>query len=152
MNIDEVIIKYSLPNLESLKTELGHLKFDKDEDTQETIIEDLLSKLKEKIGKYISFLEEIIQPDSSLISLQESNVFSDKQREDIFITLKKIIFIQRRYLLVNLNGTFDEKVNYFKLTFNKWQNLKNEIEPIIKKAISVWQERVDEEIKQNYFG
>jgi len=152
MNIDELITKYNLPNLESLESELEHLKFDKDEDTEETIIKELITKLREKIEKYISFLEDIIQPDSSLISLQESNVFSDVQREEIFIILKKIIFIQRSYFVVDLNGTFNDKINYFKLTFNNWQILKKQVEPVVKKSISVWQESVDEEVKQNYFG
>lgn len=152
MTLEKIILKYSLPSKQDLENEIGIIKFDKEEDGEESIIKEIISKLRDKIEKYISFLEDIIQPDSSMISLQESNVFSENEREEIFNLLKNIIFLQRKYLLINIDGNLNDKANYFNELFSNWKQIKNSLKPIIKKSLSVWKENSDDEVKQNYFG
>lgn len=149
MDINEFISKHNLPSKDSLEKELGVLDFEESDD----IINELIKSLREKINKYIHFLEDVLQPDSSLISLQESSTLSEQDRDDLFSLFKKVVLIQRTHLLVDLDGSNDDKIAYFKQLFAGWHDIKIQLRPFVQKTLSVWGDSVSfEEMKQNYFG
>ncbi len=149
MDFEKFIEKYSLPSKKELEDELGLLSFDEDDD----IIVELIKSLRDKINKYIHFLEEMLQPDSTIISLQESSNLSESEREKLFSLFKKLLLIQRTYLLVYLDGSFDDKIIYFKQLFAGWKDLKPQLRPFVQKAVDSWNEfDSSSDKKQNYFG
>jgi transcription termination factor NusB len=149
MDLSQTINKYNLPSKEVLEAELGTLNFEEKDD----IIIELTKSLREKTSKYIQFLEDILQPDSSFIIMQESSSFSDSDRNKILPVFKKLILLQRTNLLVQLDGSKEDKVTYFKQLFTGWQDLKKNLKPFIQKALITWSDEESfEEIKQNYFG
>jgi len=149
MDLDQTITKYNLPSRSLLESELGKLHFEENED----IIVELIKNLLEKIQKYITFMENLIQADSTLISMQESSSISDEERDSLFKLFKKTVLLQRTNLLVNLDGDNDDKVAYFKQLFSTWQDIKKSLRPYIEKTLIVWGDsQTFKEVKQNYFG
>jgi len=149
MDLDSLINKFSLPSKEVLENELGSLHFDEDDD----IIESLIKSLRDKISKYIQFMEDLLQPDSSLISLQESNTLSEMERDKLFSLFKKTVLIHRTYLKIYLRSDFEDKVSYFKKLFYEWQSLKDPLMIFANKAVDSWKDSDSEDnTRQNYFG
>lgn len=149
MDFEEIITKYHLPSKGLLQAELGNLHFEENDD----IIVELIKNLREKIHKYVVFMEDLMQPDSTLISMQESSNLSDIDRASLFKLFKKTVLLQRTNLLVNLDGNNDDRVAYFKQLFAGWQAIKKSLRPYIEKTLIVWGDgQTFEEVKQNYFG
>lgn len=149
MNFEEIITKFHLPSKELIESEIGKQHFEENDD----IIVELIKSLREKIQKYIVFMENLMQTDSTLISMQESSNFSDNDRDSLFKLFKKIVLLQRTYLLVDLDGNNNDRVAYFKQLFAAWQDIKKSLKPYIEKTLNVWRDnQTFEEVKQNYFG
>lgn len=149
MDFKEYITTHDLPTLESLERDLGKLSFDDDDD----IIIELIKSLRDKMSKFIDFLEDLLQPDSSLVSMQEASILSEEQSGEVYALFKKIISSHRKYLSVYLDSSEDEKIVYFKELFVAWQGYKVELKPFIELTHSSWSTSTTyQDLKQNYFG
>ena len=146
--MEKTIKLYNLPSLNELFAELGKFELEESEDFVETIIK----KLSDKVDNYIKFLEDILQPDQTIVCMQESGMFDNKSRKELFHILKILIYQNRLFLKIDLNGTEEEKANYFKEFFSKWQEVKIKLAPIVDKALSVWKKSDEETNLEAYFG
>ena len=144
----DILNKYGLPNLEEL-----YVEFNKFEVEEEGIIFTILKKLHDKVDVYSKFLEDLIQPDSSLVSMQEASVFSEDEQKEIFKLFKQLTYFQRIFLKVGLNYTEEQKVDFFKKFYSFWLEKKSSIGQIADKAISIWNIKEEQvEFKGGYFG
>ncbi|MGE0792567.1 MAG: hypothetical protein AB7V77_00115 [Candidatus Woesearchaeota archaeon] len=147
-DVENIINKYNLPNLTELYAEFG--VFDPKED--EDFIKNVIEKLSDKVHNYIKFFEDIIQPDSTIVSMSESSIFENEERKEIVHILKKLIYYERLYLKININGTIQEKADYFNDYFQNWIELKTKIIPFVNKTIDLWKNDTDESKFEMYFG
>ena len=145
--LNSFLEKHNLPSLNDLESELGRLHID-DED----IILFLIKKLSDKVNVYIDFLSDRLQPDSDLISMQEANMFDGNERKEMFYLFKNIIYQDRVFMKINLDGTEEDKINYFREYFNNWSVLKLKLVPFVQKAINVWKLKDDDVKFEAYFG
>lgn len=151
MNYEELQKEHNLPSKEELQKELGFISIEKDEDYLLAITK----KLLEKINTYIDFLDKILQPESNIVNMQESSMFSDSERTDIFVLFKKLTYFDRLSLQVLLDGETKDIASYFNKVFFAWQEEKEHIKKIIIQAISVWnQQATNNKHDENtrYFG
>lgn len=149
MDVDKVLSENGLPSKADFELELGVVSFEDDDD----VVMELTKLLREKIAKYISVIEDVLQPDSSLISMQESSVFSEKERDSLFSLFKKIVLLQRTFILVNLDGSLDDRLAYLKQLFAGWKECKAQLRPFVQKVLLAWSDGQSlDEVKQNYFG
>ena len=146
MKLDELLKKYSLPSKEQLEQELGELN------EEYTLIE-VIKELREKIGKYMSFLEHLLQPESDMVQLGEAGRFSDREREHIYQLLCTLLAKHREYYHTYLTYNADEHAQYCKDLFALWQEKKEQVRKIVLQALQAWDEtQTLQEAKQSYLG
>ncbi len=144
--------KYTLPKYEDLDHEFELLYISHLEEIKFPL-RFIRRRITDKLSWFCNMLQNIIQPNpGSLISLEESKFFSDKDREKIIGLLKELMIIERQSL--NLEITYNEKddVEFINNLFSRWNNIKKEIlyfSEILKKK---WKEEIKKEEKEHYFG
>lgn len=146
--IKEIIEKNNLPTLDELYEEFGTFDI---EDTED-FIESIMKKLSDKVSHYIKFLEDIIQPDTTIYSMHESSMFDNIDRKQLLTILKTLIYYDRLYLIIELNPTENIKADYFKKYLSVWKENKILLLPYIEKALSVWKKENNDSEFEGYFG
>jgi hypothetical protein len=145
----EVISKYHLPAKEILEAEHGTITIEDDQD----IIVDLIKELREKISKYMSFIEHLMQPDSDMTELLESSQFTEKEREDMYQLYRELMKAHREYYLEYLTFNEQTQVTYYKKLLTLWITKKEQVRLIVSKALQAWNEDQSlQEAKQSYLG
>lgn len=145
MSHEDILKKHNLPSLEELEKELGVI----DEDEQD-LVQDIISKLLSKSRKYSSFIEEMLHPDSNIVSMQEASMFSNEEREKLFDIFREITLFQRTWLLLELSSSEEKKVQYFKDFYAYFNSIKPQLEKFVTQAISIW--KLKEVTKANVLG
>ncbi len=148
MEDKEVIAKYQLPSEKELVAELGPY------DSEDLgLIYTLINKLLSKSQTYTSFLEEMLHPDSNLVSMQEASMFSNEQRENLFALFRELTFFQRKRLTVKLSTNEEDRAKYFKEFYAFWLTKKDQLKEYVELALAVWSSKeMPKQINQGYFG
>lgn len=147
MKIEEIFATYNLPAQEILAKELGEL----DEDEKD-VLGELIDRLQSKTKKYTLFFEELLYPDSNIISMQESSMFSNEEREKLYSLFREVTLYQRKVLLINLSTENKEKADYFNEFYSFWQEKKDEVKRYVSQALEVWSTKEIPKITEGYFG
>lgn len=145
-SMDEYLQKHNLPSKDDLFKEFGI--FEPDEDILKTIVD----KLVNKIDHYAKFLEEILHPDTGLVSMNEASAFNEQDIQQILILYNELNAQTRRQLLIEIDNNENEKIAYFKELFSFWQTKKELLKIFVAKAISVWNIIPAQEANIGYFG
>lgn len=147
METDQLLKDLNLPIMEELQKEFGAFTVEEDEDILDLIIE----KLRDKVKTYTHLLEDLIHPDTSLISMNEAAAFGEQ--DALFNLFKELTAYDRQYLLVRLDGTRQDKAEYFRAYFLFWQSKKQQLRAIVSKALDVWKtDAALEKDMTGYFG
>ncbi len=147
-NYEPVRKKYSLPAFEELDRE-----FDIHCIEDSTFI---LRELRHKIADYADglciMLEEVLQPDTKVSNLYESRIFTEADKESIFLIFKKLMTLRRKAALLSLRNIEKEDAQFVIDSYVEWLNLKKKLEPVFQKLVDAWQ--TDSDIKEHlsYFG
>jgi hypothetical protein len=145
----EAISTYDLPAKEILEAEHGTITIEDDQD----IMVELIKELREKIAKYLSFIEGLVQPDSDMTELLESSQFSEKEREDMYQLYRELMAMHRAYYLEYLTFNPQTQANYYKKLLSLWIAKKEQVRLIVTKALGAWSEDQSlKEAKQSYLG
>lgn len=145
---EKMIAKYSLPSIKELEKEFGKFTVD-----DEGFLVTIIKKMHEKVGIYTKFIEEMLQPESTITNMQEASIFSQEDQTKMFAIFRKMTYHERLILRVEMNYDDEILANYFKTFFTDWQNSKESVLFFVNKAITVW-EGNGTNTKQNegYFG
>lgn len=143
-----IIKKYNLPSEKELIQELG--PYDSEE---KGLIKTLINGLLSKSLKFTGFLEEMLHPDSTIVSMQESSMFSNEEREKMFDLFRELTLFQRKSLLIILSITEEEKAIYFKEFYAFFISKKDILKQLVEQAITVWSiKEYPKTTNEGYFG
>lgn len=141
--------KHNLPHYNEL-----NLEFDIEEISDETelILQKIRLKIHERIDFYTELIESIVQPETNLKNMYESKHVNERTRENAYLLFKKLMQLIRYSNLVSVNNTNEDNAKFIKESYQKWNNLKEDIQSQIKILHDVWKK--DTDIKQDfsYFG
>lgn len=144
--------KYNLPKYEDLDKEFELLYISHLEEIKFPL-RFIRRRITDKLSLFCNMLQNIIQPNpGSLISLEESKFFSDKDREKIIGLLKELMHIERQSLYLEISFDENEDVEFINNIFRRWDKIKKEtlqFSEILKKK---WKEEIKKEEKEQYFG
>ncbi|MFW6378400.1 MAG: hypothetical protein ACOCZV_00075 [Nanoarchaeota archaeon] len=120
---------------------------------KEDCIDELTETVRESYEIYTSFLESIIQPDSSLIQMNESSEFTDDLRAKAYELYREMLRVLRSSLKTGLTPTEDVRFSHLKDLVSRWPSFARELEPLVECALSSW--KPDKKIisgEEKYFG
>lgn len=124
-----------LPSYDALNKE-----FDLDiiDDSEKQVLREVAKRMAEKHDTYAHFLEGLLHPESTIASMQESNAFTDAERENMILLLKKIMLTFRTYSLCELDGNDAQFTAFIAATWTNWPDLKAQMRDIVVKVRDAW--------------
>lgn len=148
-NDAEILAKHGLPKLAAL-----YVEFDSFETDDQGIVFTINKKLLEKSSLYTRFLEEVLQPEAHVVSMQEASAYTDEERKSMYELFRQLTYYERKYLRLQLDGSEDDKVAQFKEFFAFFQSVKPQIAGFVDKAVNVWNgaSPLPEKLTTGYFG
>jgi len=139
--------KHGLPSFEEIDRE-----FDMTEMPQaQLVLRNVRKKIIEKINFLKEFMEDILQPEANLPSLIECKSFTDKQKDDMYNTYKKVMQLMRKGVAAVALETDAKDAEFIKYAYKEWQPLKKEIAGYAEVAQECWHKEEKEE-KESYLG
>ena len=144
--------KYGLPKYDELDDEFELLYFQKIEEIKFPL-RFIRRRIIDKFNAFIHFLHGILQPNTgSLISLEESKFFSDKEKDEIGKLVKEMIKFERKSVLLDVESNEKKDADFITEGLNKWKDLKKKIFLYSKKMQEGWDKEITEDKKGHYFG
>ena len=116
------------------------------------LLRSVRKKMCEKIDYFCNILDDIIHPESSFASLRESGIFSDKEKDGILESFKKLMYFSR--LSIELNVKDDEQTNavFINNFMQEYPDLQKKLIDIIIKLKESWKSAIDKKEIVGYFG
>ena len=141
--------KYSLPNYSDLNLIFNLEDIDSD---SELFLANVRGKIHDKFDNYARLIENIMQPDSNIINLYEAHYVSDKQKNNAYSLLKKLMLCIRNSELISIENNEDDNAKFIKDSYAVWLDIKEDIKKHITKIKETWEK--DTGIKEDfsYFG
>lgn len=141
-------LKYNLPNFKELDNE-----FEVSFITEKSfLLKSIRRKVTEKIILCCRIIESLIYPtQNNIITITEAKNFSEDQKKRMENIYKKLMIFERESLILDINPSDKEDVDYINNIFKYWNKLKKDMIKIVEIMKHSWikEERLD---KNNYFG
>jgi len=141
--------KYNLPSFKDLDREFDITEIEHDG----FVLRRIRNRIYDKIDFFIKILESILYPNSAnMASLYESKFFSQKDIEECTNVLKKLMFIDRSYILLDIEEDESKDADFIKEVFKEWQSLKKDLVKFLKIMKGSWKQEDKMPGKKEYFG
>jgi hypothetical protein len=115
-------------------------------------LKSIRTKICEKVDFYAKLIEELLQPEANLIGMYECKVFREDEKEEIYNTLKSLMFMLRHAAEVELKSDDKEEMVFIVDTHKDWIALKPELLKIVSKIKSSWEKETELKDDLEYFG
>lgn len=140
--------KYSLPDFKDIDSE-----FDVSSIDQTTfLLRRICEKINEKIGNFIKILEELLQPEGSIKSLYELRYLDDNDKKNAYFLYKKLMIRSIDFLSLSLTSNEKAHAEFIKNKFNEWENIKEDLKPLLEKMKKSWEIETDIKEDLQYLG
>ena len=141
--------KYNLPEFEELDKEFGVSTIE----SEKFLLREIINKIIERIDFFSKILEELLQPDTSLLSsMHETRFFDDKDKENIYELYKKLMIISRESFEVSLKRDEREETVFVNKVFDEWKDLKRDLLKFVNKMKDSWKKETDIKEELGYLG
>jgi hypothetical protein len=116
------------------------------------LIKEVAKKLFERIELFKKILETSLQPDVSLLSMQEAEYLSETDHEVIADVLRRLMKLDRTLLVAELENDENLYAGFIKDAAEEWSKMKKELSPVIQHMLAGWSTK--HKIKQfhHYMG
>ena len=139
---------YSLPDFEVLDKEFQI----KDITNENIVLQEIRDKILDQLEHYMKILEGIVQPETTLVDMYESKVFSDEEKIEIFKLYKRFMFMDRYSLETALEDGDRKVAEFINVVYREWISLKPKILEVIIHLKESWTKDDDKETTVEYCG
>ena len=145
--------KYSLPPFEEIDNEFEIYDLFVSRRVPPTyIIKNTQRFIVERFWGAINFLHNFLFPNQqSLILMEESQKFTEEEKEQISELMKKLTIIARKGAAIDIKNNEKEIAGYINELYKEWLNLKKDITEIADKNLAKWKSESKSE-KRDYYG
>ena len=116
------------------------------------VLQNIRRKMIEKVEYYAKMVNELLQPDSELISMYECKIFKEEEKEGVYDVLKRLMFFSRLSAEVGLKADEKEEVKFISEFFKGWNELKPSLLDVVSKIKSSWEMGTELKEDLEYFG
>ena len=145
--------KYSLPEFEKLEKdfEFSHIKENLKDKSY------LLRMVRRQIYNKIVFLSQVLERilfpnSSSLVLINESKFFSEKQHQEIFKIYKILMKYERLSLSLDILNDENKNAGFIKEIYKQWPHLRDYAQKIMQELSLRWEKEEQAEEKSGYLG
>ena len=109
-------------------------------------------KINEKVIFFCRIIESLLYPTQQhIINMREITNFSEDKKKEIDDIYKRLMFLERQSLLLDVFPNDKEDIRYINEVFDFWSEIKNSMSEIVKNMQDAWKKEKTFE-KNNYFG
>jgi hypothetical protein len=132
---DQAAKAYQLPDFAAIAIE-----FDLDliEPDTKRLLRDVTKKMFDRIDAFRKVLETLLQPDMSVISMQEAERLEHTDTDRVGEILRRLMLLDRQLLLAELYNTDEAYAQFITLCASEWPSIKQEMTPILTKLAKGW--------------
>jgi hypothetical protein len=145
---DQLKKKCSLPDFDSLDNDFEISLIDHDQ----FLLREIRRKMLEKLEFFIEFLEEILQPETTISNLHECRVFEEKEKEKIFEMFKAMMILHRQSLLLSVESSEKDEAAFISNFSKEWSSMKPELKRIIVELSACWKQDTELNEELGYLG
>jgi hypothetical protein len=141
-NLQEVCKEYNLP-YDELNREFEII----DNFYSHRIIDNYLRNIRRRMVdafySFINYLHNFLAPNpQSLIFMQEAEFFSDAEKDEIDLIIKKIMLINRISVKLELEAKPEKDAEFIRKYLEEWKSLKPRIIRITNNLIKNWEKNL----------
>jgi hypothetical protein len=115
-------------------------------------LKEVAKKIFERIELFKKILETSLQPDVSLLSMQEAEYLTETDHEIIADILRRLMKLDRTLLVAELENKDELYTGFVKDAAAEWPKVKKELNPVLQRMLEGWSTK--HKIKQfhHYLG
>jgi hypothetical protein len=141
--------EFKLPKFEALNDDF-------DIDTIDTSakhpVKEIAKKMFERVELFKKILETTLQPDVSILSMQEAESLGEKDHETLADVLRRLMRLDRTLLIAELENSDELYVGFIKDTAKEWSAIKTDLRPIFQRMHSSWSTKRTTKQLHHYLG
>jgi hypothetical protein len=121
-------------------------------DSEKFLLRKISDAMMDKANESITFLSDVLQPDTNLTSLYESRVFDDAEKKIAYDAFKKLMMWKRSSFEVYIAGDDASHAAFVSGFFTDWKTLKPLVLAAVEKIKQSWELEAEQAEKLGYFG
>lgn len=144
----ELAKKHKLPDYNKLN---NNFEISNIEET-EFLLREIIRKIAEKIESYTKVLNNLLQPEANYSDMYEASALSEKERDNAFKLLKKLMHLDRYAIEALVDNSDESMTRFIKSTFEDWPTISRDFLFIINKLKLSWLEEIKVKTDVGYLG
>jgi len=150
---NKIKAKYSLPEFEKLEKDFEFLHIKENLKDRLYLLRIIRRHVYNKIVFLSQLLERILFPNSSsLVLINESKFFSEKQHHEIFKIYKILMKYERLSLSLDILNDEGKNADFIKEIYKKWPNLRDYAQKTMLELSQRWEKEEQVEERSGYLG
>ena len=141
--------KHKLPTHQSLQHEFDIEGIEAD---TPRLTKEVAKKVFEHIDIVRKTVEGLLQPDASILLMQEAETLAESDHEIIADLARRLMRLDRRMLRAELMNTDEEYAEFIRQAAAEWPEMKQEILPIVERMERSWINKRKGKQRQHYLG
>jgi hypothetical protein len=141
--------QHKLPSFDTLNTD-----FDIDTIDVECkhLLKEITKKIFERIEIFKKILETILQPDVSILCMQEAEFLTDQDHEMMADLARRLMRLDRTLLLAEIENDDQLYAEFVNEAVKEWPRVKKDLKPIIQHMQLGWSTQQKIKQFQQYLG
>jgi hypothetical protein len=145
----EVQKTYKLPDFSALNADFD---IDTIDPMSKHLVKELTKKMFERVELFKKILETTLQPDVSILNMQESEFLAENDHEIVADILRRLMKLDRTLLIAELENSDELYAEFIIEAAKEWPKVKKELAPVIKHMQLGWSTRHKIKQFQHYLG
>lgn len=138
-----------VPEAETVIAEFDLLTIDEE---AQNLLKEMAKRVKERVDGYARLLEELIQPDAGLASMNECGFFEEREHERIVKGYRRLMRIIRRQTLAELRATPEAYREFLTEAIPAWRQEKEWLLTVAERLADGWKNGQPLQTEKGYFG
>jgi hypothetical protein len=141
--------RFKLPSFEELDR---HYDIGSIDDDCKRLVLDIAQKVHDRFDYVLKILEEVLQPETSVATMQESAAFSEEERAEMFLLYRKLMYLFREAQALELEADEQKLGTFISSAHKEYISMLPQLISTIKHLQRVWKTEQSGSSELGYFG
>jgi hypothetical protein len=141
--------RHKLPEFDALNADFD---IDTIDPESKHLLKELTKKIFERIEVFKKILETALQPDVSILNMQEAEFLTDADHEIVADIVRRLMRLDRTLLIAELENSEELYAEFVAEAAKEWPKVKKELGPVFRHMQLGWSTRQKIKQFQHYLG
>lgn len=140
--------QFGLPDFDKLNNEFEISTIEE----EEFLIRAIRKKIHDKISDFLKSIDPILQPETIVSDMQESNYFEETDRNDILYLYKSLKILDKKILELVVIEDDKETAKFISHVMSIWPDIKKQMREVAIKLQKAWGKEISTKDETGYLG